>query len=134
MLTAYRCGPFVDLCRGPHVANTRQARALELFGGSEAIWRSSGEADDPGTDGDIRLQRVSGIAASSSENLKLWISRRAELETRSHRTIGSTQGLFMTHASSPGGPFFLPHGLRIVQALKSMLRKEYRSQGMGDCS
>lgn len=76
-------------------------------------------------DGTLPLQRVYGVARATKEGLELWEQQQAEIEKRSHRRIGAVQKLFMTHDVSPGAPFFLPHGTRIINTLKDFLRAEY---------
>lgn len=60
--------------------------------------------------------------------LQKWTEARDAALQRDHRIIGQAQGLFMTHTSSPGAIFFLPHGVRIIQKLQEFLRREYRKQ------
>jgi threonyl-tRNA synthetase len=114
-LTAYRCGPFVDLCRGPHVPHTGLFRALKLH--------------RVATGGAPALQRVHGVAFPAPAQLVAWGARLEEAKRRDHRAVGKAQGLFFFHELSPGSAFMLPHGTRIVNRLLELLRGEYRRRG-----
>lgn len=118
-ITVYRCGPFVDLCRGPHVPHTGYFKALKLF-------KSSGSHTQPG--GEL-LQRVYGIAFPTTAQLSSWNSAVEEAKRRDHRVVGRAQGLFFFHDVSPGSAFLLPHGVRIYNRLLELLRAEYRLRG-----
>lgn len=129
------CGPFVDFCAGPHLPSTKRAKSFILTRSGSHEWTSSGLDGDPGetvaakSRGGLTLQRVYGVAKTSSEALAAWQAEQKILQQRSHRMIGQKQHLFMLHRSSPGGPFFLPHGVKILRALKAMLRCEYEQGG-----
>lgn len=125
-ITLYRCGPFVDLCRGPHIQHTGQLQAIEILRTSNAYFM-------PDLDRDPRspqaLTRMYGIAFPSAKELKQWHHQQAEAEKRDHRVIGKNQGLFAVHPASPGSAFMLPHGTRIVDKLMRFMRQQYRKYG-----
>ena len=132
-LTLYRCGPFVDLCRGPHVPHTGLFKALRFFKTSGSHWKSSttepgGGKAAPATSSAF-LQRVYGTAFPTTVQLASWQATVDEAKRRDHRVIGNTQKLFFFHKLSPGSVFLLPHGTRIYNRLVSMLRDEYRLRG-----
>ncbi|KAI8894967.1 hypothetical protein BC833DRAFT_602970 [Globomyces pollinis-pini] len=118
-ITLFRCGDFVDLCRGPHISNTEMLKVFSLTKTGATQW-------EPGLQ---NLSRVYGVAFNSTEKLKEYKVLQAQAESRNHRTIGRKQDLFTFHPYSPGSPFFLPHGIRIIQKLKEFLRNEYKEFG-----
>ena len=123
LISAFRCGPFVDLCRGPHVSHTGVFRALRLT----RVGASHGGSDGSG-DVDL-MQRVYGYAAPSTRALATWQARLDEAARRDHRNVGKAQSLFFFHELSPGSAFLLPHGARIFNRLSELLRGEYRRRG-----
>lgn len=142
-VTLYRCGNLVDLCRGPHVRHTGQIGALKIVRASglspsaasllqqqqapDAKAVTPSNASDNAADS---MQRVYGISFPSAKELKLWEACRQEAEKRDHRTVGPAQKLFYFHPTfSPGSPFFLPHGTRILQTLMNFMREEYAKRG-----
>lgn len=132
----YRCGPFVDLCRGPHVPHTGVFGGVDLLSCSASHWTPpSGSAlnasDGIALDGEGRalLQRVYGVAFPTSPQLKEWRALREEAKRRDHRTIGRTQKLWHFHGYAPGAPIMLPHGARVFNGLVSWLRGEYWKRG-----
>lgn len=126
-LTVFRCGNFVDLCRGPHVAHTGVFKALTFT----RVGASHG-AD--GVSGGNLLQRVYGYAAPTPRALAAWSARIEEARRRDHRVIGKAQELFFFHESSPGSAFMLPHGTRVLNRLTELLRWEYRQRGYEEVS
>lgn len=103
--TAYRCGPLIDLCRGPHVPTTGAIKAFEVMRASAAYWLGNSENDT--------LQRVYGISFPDTKQLRLYKTMLEEAKKRDHRVLGTKQELFFFHELSPGSSFFLPHGTRI---------------------
>lgn len=116
-ITAYRDGPFIDLCRGPHVPQTSRMKAMMCKGTGQAYWR--GKADNPS------LQRVYGISFPEKKQLKEYKHLLEEAARRDHRLIAIKQELIMFSQLTPGCPFFLPHGQRIFNTLQEFLRKQY---------
>ncbi len=123
VLSAYRCGDFVDLCRGPHVPS---AAGLLRGGGVKVLSASSVSGTGAGAP---EQRRVYGISFPSKELLKDWESRTAEAVKRNHRVVGKRQGLFMFHDVSPGCAFLLPHGALVYNKLLAMLRDQYTLRG-----
>jgi threonyl-tRNA synthetase len=120
-ITAYRDGPFIDLCRGPHVPTCSRIKAMKLTRLGQAYWL--GKAGNPS------LQRVYGISFPDKRLLKEWEKRIEEASKRDHRKIGREQELFLFHPYSPGSCFFLPHGTRIYNRLLEFIRREYWRRG-----
>uniref|UniRef100_A0A7S4IRV5 Probable threonine--tRNA ligase, cytoplasmic n=1 Tax=Vannella robusta TaxID=1487602 RepID=A0A7S4IRV5_9EUKA len=121
LITAYRCGDLIDLCRGPHIPHTGRAKAFEILKNSSAYWM--GNADN------ASLQRVYGIAFPDKKLLQAWQKEQAEAERRDHRKIGKKQELFFMDPLTPGSAFMLPYGTRIYNKLQEFLRSEYRKRG-----
>ncbi|KAJ3258188.1 54S ribosomal protein L39, mitochondrial [Boothiomyces macroporosus] len=119
-ITVFRCGDFVDLRRGPHIPNSDLIKSIMLSKTGAAQWsKEYGQ----------NMSRVMGISFDSHNGLKEYRKLQIEAEKRNHRTIGKRQGLVAFHPHSPGSPFFLPHGTRIIQSLYNYLRQEYRKYG-----
>lgn len=121
-ISVYRCGEFVDLCSGPHIPHTGVVKALHVQGAAAAVSRG-------GTPEETTVQRIYGISFFSAQQEAEWRKRRDDAAARDHRTIGQAQQLWMHHKLSPGGAFFLPHGMRILTRLQSFLRSEYARRG-----
>jgi len=120
-VTIYKCGPFVDLCRGPHVPHTGRVKAFNITKNASAYWM--GKAENP------VLQRVYGVSFPDKKQLLEWEEFQREAARRDHRNIGKQQELFFFHPYSPGSCFFLPHGARIYNKLIEFIRSEYRNRG-----
>ncbi|PPD97207.1 hypothetical protein GOBAR_DD05769 [Gossypium barbadense] len=120
-ITVYRCGPLVDLCRGPHIPNTSFAKAFACMKASSAYWRGNKDRES--------LQRVYGISFPDQKRLKEYIRQIEEAKKYDHRLLGTKQELFFCHPLSPGSWFFLPHGTRIYNKLMGFIRNEYWKRG-----
>ncbi|XP_039775717.1 threonine--tRNA ligase, mitochondrial 1-like [Panicum virgatum] len=120
-ITVYRCGPLVDLCRGPHIPNTSFVKAFACLKASSSYWRGKADRES--------LQRVYGISFPDSKRLKEYKHFLEEAKKRDHRLLGQAQELFFFHPLSPGSCFFLPHGARIYNKLMDFLRQQYRDRG-----
>lgn len=119
--TVYRCGPLIDLCRGPHVRHTGKIKALKVTKNSSTYWEGNSEAET--------LQRVYGISFPDPKQLKEWEKLQEEAAKRDHRKIGQQQELFFFHELSPGSCFFQPRGAHIYNTLIEFIRAEYRNRG-----
>ncbi|XP_059648986.1 threonine--tRNA ligase, mitochondrial 1-like [Cornus florida] len=120
-ITVYRCGPLVDLCRGPHIPNTSFVKAFACLKASSAYWRGNKDRES--------LQRVYGISYPDKKSLKEYIAWLEEVKKYDHRILGRDQELFFNHPLSPGSWFFLPHGTRIYNKLMDFIRTQYRERG-----
>ncbi|KAL6548240.1 hypothetical protein OROGR_008661 [Orobanche gracilis] len=120
-ITVYRCGPLVDLCRGPHLPNTSFVKAICCLKASSAYWRGDKTRES--------LQRVYGISYPDSKRLKVYLKQLEEAKKYDHRLLGAKQELFFFNHLSPGSCFFLPHGVRIYDKLMEFIRSEYRNRG-----
>ncbi|CAN1321082.1 Threonine--tRNA ligase, mitochondrial 1 [Linum perenne] len=120
-ITVYRCGPLVDLCRGPHIPNTSSVKALACLKASSAYWRGNKDRES--------LQRVYGISYPDQKRLKEYLHNLEEAKKYDHRILGTKQELFFCHPLSPGSWFFLPHGTRIYNKLQGFIKSQYRERG-----
>ncbi|NXP32983.1 SYTC2 ligase, partial [Leiothrix lutea] len=116
--TVYRCGPLIDLCRGPHVRHTGKIKALKIIKSSSTYWEGKSDMET--------LQRIYGISFPDNKMLKEWEKVQEEAKNRDHRKIGKEQELFFFHDLSPGSCFFLPRGAFLYNTLMDFIRGEYR--------
>jgi threonyl-tRNA synthetase len=124
--TFYRQGPFIDLCRGPHVASTGKIGPFKLLGTAGAYWR--GDEKRP------MLQRVYGTAWATQAELDLYLERRAEAKKRDHRKLGVALDLYSFHDVSPGSAFWHPKGQRIWRTLETAMRELQERRGYQEVS
>ncbi|XP_044521338.1 threonine--tRNA ligase 2, cytoplasmic isoform X2 [Gracilinanus agilis] len=115
--TVYRCGPLIDLCRGPHVRHTGKIKAIKIFKNSSTYWEGKADMET--------LQRVYGISFPDNKMMKTWEKFQEEAKNRDHRKIGKEQELFFFHDLSPGSCFFLPRGAFIYNTLMDFIKEEY---------
>jgi threonyl-tRNA synthetase len=116
-------GDFLDLCRGHHVHNSRDIDpdAIKLLSAAGAYWR--GDENRP------MLQRIYGTAWRVEADLKDFLWRREQAELRDHRRIGKELELFHFDPTSPGMPYWLPKGLRVMNTLLAFWRDEHERRG-----
>lgn len=120
-VSTYQHGPFIDLCRGPHVASTGKLGPFRLLTHSGAYWR--GREDRP------MLQRIYGTVWSTQEELDLYLWRREEARKRDHRRLGVQLDLFSFHDVSPGSAFWHPKGQRLWRSLEGAMRELQERRG-----
>ena len=114
-VTTYEHGPFIDLCRGPHVASTGRIGPFRLLSVAGAYWR--GDEKRP------MLQRIYGTVWATQEELERYLWRREEAKKRDHRKLGRDLDLFSFHAESPAAPFWHPRGMALWRALEAWSRQ-----------
>ncbi|MDR1016882.1 MAG: threonine--tRNA ligase [Coriobacteriales bacterium] len=113
---------YLDLCRGPHIANTSELAAFKLTKLAGAYWR--GDADRQ------MLQRVYGTAFFSQEELDAYLKQIEEAEKRDHRKLGRELGIYMTSEEAGVGlPLYKPNGARIIRVLQEWLRQGLYRRG-----
>ncbi len=120
-ITFYEQDGFVDLCRGPHLQDTRPIRAFRLTSLAGAYWR--GDASRP------QLTRIYGTAFFDEDALQAHLERIEEAKRRDHRRLGPQLGLFTMHREAQGAPFWHPDGLLVWNALLDHWRRENRARG-----
>ncbi|MEE4660544.1 MAG: threonine--tRNA ligase [Halieaceae bacterium] len=120
-ISIYRQGPWMDLCRGPHVPSTGKLKTFKLTKVAGAYWR--GDASNE------MLQRIYGTAWRNNKELKAYLHRIEEAEKRDHRKIAKKLDLFHTQEEAPGMVFWHPKGWRIYQAIEQYMREAQRSHG-----
>ncbi|MEO6068645.1 MAG: threonine--tRNA ligase [Gemmatimonadales bacterium] len=114
-ITVYTDGPFVDLCRGPHVPSTSRLKHFKLLSIAGAYWR-----------GDSRrqmLQRIYGTAWFKKEDLEAYTHRLEESKKRDHRRVGKELDLFHFFPVAPGAAFWTARGTAIYNTINAYLRE-----------
>ncbi len=112
---------YVDMCRGPHVPNTRFLKSFKLTRISGAYWRGDAKNE--------QLQRIYGTAWADKKQLEAHITRIEEADKRDHRRIAKQQELFHLQEEAPGLIFWHPKGWAIWQVVEQYMRKAYRDCG-----
>lgn len=122
LITFYRCGQFLDLCRGPHVATTGALKAFKLTAIAGSYYR--GDEHNP------MLQRLYGVVAETQADLDALLARLEEAKKRDHRRLGPELGLFsMSESVGPGLALWHPKGARIRVAIEDFWRREHLRNG-----
>ncbi len=120
-ISLYTQGDFTDLCRGPHLQDSKPIKAIKLTGLAGAYWR--GDSTKP------QLTRIYGTAFYSQEDLDAYMQRLEEARRRDHRKLGLQLDLFHLSEHSPGSPFWHPKGMVIWNALEDVRRRENLRRG-----
>jgi threonyl-tRNA synthetase len=120
-VSVYEHGPFVDLCRGPHVESTGRIGPFKLLAVSGAYWR--------GDQSRAALQRIYGTVWERQEELDRFLWRREEARKRDHRRLGIQLDLFSFHDVSPGAAFWHPKGWTLYQTLRGAMRDLQAKRG-----
>ncbi|WAI86593.1 Threonine--tRNA ligase [Psychrobacter sp. SC65A.3] len=117
----YHHQEYVDMCRGPHVPNTRFLKVFKLTKMSGAYWRGDAKNE--------QLQRIYGTAWADKKDLKAYIQRIEEAEKRDHRKIGKALNLFHMQEQAPGMVFWHANGWTIYQVLEQYMRRVQHDNG-----
>lgn len=122
-ITTYEQDGFLDLCRGPHVSNTKEinAQAFKLHKIAGAYWR--GDSDRP------MLTRIYALCFEKPNELKEYLTMLAEAEKRDHRKLGVEMDLFHLEPEDPGQIFWHPNGWTIYTTIQDYMRKQVRRDG-----
>ncbi|MDB4806505.1 threonine--tRNA ligase [Pseudomonadales bacterium] len=112
---------YLDMCRGPHVPNTRFLKHFKLTKLAGAYWR--GDANNE------MLQRIYGTAWADKKALRAYVTRMEEAEKRDHRKLGKKLDLFHLQEEAPGMVFWHPRGWAIYQAIEQYIRGVQQSNG-----
>ena len=115
VISFYKQGDFVDLCRGPHIPSTGSIKAIKLLSTSGAYWR--------GSEKNKMLQRIYGVSFPKASELEEHLAMLEEAKQRDHRKIGKDLDLFMTHELVGSGlPLYLPNGATIRRLLERYIQ------------
>ena len=120
-ISFYTQGDFTDLCRGPHLQNSKPIKAIKLTSLAGAYWR--------GDEKNTQLTRVYGTAFYSQADLDAYLERIEEAKRRDHRRLGQQLDLFHFDEHSPGSPFWHPKGMTIFNTLEELRRQENARRG-----
>ena len=121
-ITVYRDGPFLDLCRGPHVPSTGRLKHFKLLSVAGAYWRGDEKRQ--------MLQRIYGAAFFRKSDLKAHLHRLEEAKRRDHRTLGKQLDLYSIHDEvGPGLVLWHPHGGRVRHVVEEFLKKTLIEHG-----
>ena len=121
VISAYKQGDFIDLCRGPHVESTKLIKHFKLLKVSGAYWKGDSK--------NKMLQRVYGICFETEEDLNEYLEFLEEAKKRDHKKLGKELGLFMMSEYGPGFPFFLHNGMILRNELENFWYKEHKKEG-----
>ncbi len=117
----YHHEEYVDMCRGPHVPNTRFLKVFKLTKLAGAYWR--------GDSNNKMLTRIYGTAWADKKELKAYIQRIEEAEKRDHRKLAKKLDLFHMQEEAPGMVFWHPKGWSLYQVLEQYMRQKQRERG-----
>jgi len=120
-ITVYRNGPFLDLCRGPHLPSTGRLKHFKLLNTAGAYWRGDEKRQ--------MLQRIYGTAFFSREDLEQHLHQMEEARRRDHRRLGRELDLFMFHPYAPGAAFWTHKGTLVYHLLGEWMREVLLKNG-----
>ncbi|HEX4929990.1 MAG TPA: threonine--tRNA ligase [Gaiellaceae bacterium] len=123
-ISLYTQGEFTDLCRGPHLQDSKPIKAIKLTSLAGAYWR--------GDEKNKQLTRIYGTAFYSQADLDAYLERLEQAKTRDHRRLGQQLDLFHFDDHSPGSPFWHPKGMAIYNALEELRRRENARRGYSE--
>lgn len=122
VISLYRQGSFIDLCRGPHLPSTAKlGKAFKLMSVAGSYWRGDHTKQ--------RLQRIYGTAWASEQQLKDYLTQLEEAEKRDHRRLGNELDLFHIQEEAPGSVFWHAKGWSLYKTLETFLRKKLDRDG-----
>ena len=125
VISFYRQGDFLDLCRGPHLRHTGDAgTAFKLTRVAGSYWR--GDSRNP------QLQRIYGTAWRTDEELRTHLQMIADAEARDHRRLGRAMGLFHLQEEAAGMAFWHDRGWRLYRELESYMRRQLQAAGYSE--
>ncbi len=122
VISCYTQGDFTDLCRGPHMDNTKELKYFKLIKFSGAYWK--GDANNK------MLQRIYGVCFPTEEELEEHLKELEERANRDHRKIGKDLGIFMmSDLVGRGLPMYLPNGFTMWNLLETYIRDKEIKRG-----
>ena len=120
-IALYHHKEYIDMCRGPHVTNTKHLKAFKLTKVSGAYWRGDSKNE--------MLQRIYGTAWKNKKDLDEYLVNLLEAEKRDHRKIGRQLNLFHFQEEAPGMVFWHSKGWTIYRILEDFMRKQQIDAG-----
>ena len=123
-ISLYTQGEFTDLCRGPHLQDSKPIKAVKLTSLAGAYWR--------GDERNTQLTRIYGTAFYSQADLDAHLERLEQAKARDHRKLGRELDLFHLSDASPGSPFWHPKGMVIWNQLEDLRRRENERRGYSE--
>ena len=120
-ISLYTQGDFTDLCRGPHLQDSKPIKAVKLTSLAGAYWR--------GDEHNTQLTRIYGTAFYSQADLDAHLERLEEAKARDHRRLGAQLDLFHFDEHSPGSPLWHPKGMVLYSQLEAIRRRENTRRG-----
>ncbi|MCM1992526.1 threonine--tRNA ligase [Oceanirhabdus seepicola] len=122
IISFYKQGDFVDLCRGPHLPSTKAVKAMKLLSSTAAYWR--------GDENNKMLQRIYGVSFPKAKFLEEHLHQLEEAKKRDHNKLGRELELFTTSdLIGQGLPILLPKGAKVVQLLQRFVEDEEARRG-----
>jgi threonyl-tRNA synthetase len=121
IISLYRQGKFLDLCRGPHAPSTGRMKAFKLMKVAGAYWRGDSK--------NAMLQRIYGTAWPDEKQLNDYLRMIEEAEKRDHRKLGKELDLFHLQEEAPGMVFWHEKGWSIYRTIESYIRKKLQVNG-----
>ncbi len=126
VISFYKQGDFVDLCRGPHLPSTGCVKAVKLLNSSGAYWK--------GDEHNKMLQRIYGISFPKASELEEYLNMIEEAKKRDHRKLGKELDLFFFDETAPGMAYWMPKGFKMMNILIDFWRKEHEKRGYQEFS
>ena len=124
IIALYHHQEYIDMCRGPHVPNTKFLRHFKLTKIAGAYWRGDSK--------NKMLQRIYGTAWNSKEDLDDYLHKIEEAKKRDHRKLGKSLDFFHFQDHAPGMVFWHPRGWDLWMVIEQYLRNIYKSSGFSE--
>ena len=122
IVSVYKHGRFVDLCKGPHVKSTGEIKAFKLLNIAGAYWH--------GIETNPMLQRIYGTCFENKQDLERFLQLRDEAKKRDHRRLGKELDLFSLHDDmGPGLVFYHPKGALLRMLIEDYIKREHLRRG-----
>lgn len=121
VISLYRQGDFIDLCRGPHVPSTGRLKVHKLMKVAGAYWRGDSKNE--------MLQRIYGTAWANKDDQAAYLKMLEEAELRDHRRLGKELDLFHLQDEAPGMVFWHAKGWAVWQVVEQYMRRVYQDNG-----
>ena len=120
-ISFYEQGEYVDLCAGPHLESTGKVKKMKILNTSAAYWKGDQENDS--------MQRIYGISFPKASMLDDYLNMIEEAKKRDHRKLGRELDLFFFDETAPGMAYWMPKGLKMMNILIDLWRKEHEKRG-----